>query len=48
VGIPTVLIGGIRDVVRSGGAMVRDTPWSAVGVAALMGLTAGYVLSRRS
>lgn len=43
-----LLIGRIRDVVRGGGDKVRDNPWAAVGVVALIGLAAGYFLSRRS
>ncbi len=42
------LLRKVRDVVRSTDGVVRDNPWTVAGVAALVGLTAGYFLSRRS
>jgi ElaB/YqjD/DUF883 family membrane-anchored ribosome-binding protein len=45
---PDLLMRKIRDAVRSGGNTVRDNPWATLSVAALLGLTAGYFLSRRS
>jgi ElaB/YqjD/DUF883 family membrane-anchored ribosome-binding protein len=36
-----------REAVNSGGRYVSDNPWTAVGVAALTGLTVGYLISRR-
>jgi len=37
-----------RDVIRNADDYVHDNPWAAVGVVALLGLTAGFFLSRRS
>jgi ElaB/YqjD/DUF883 family membrane-anchored ribosome-binding protein len=37
-----------RDAVRDADDYLRDNPWTALAVAALVGLAAGYVLSRRS
>jgi ElaB/YqjD/DUF883 family membrane-anchored ribosome-binding protein len=32
---------------QSAGGYVRDNPWAAIGAVGLLGLAAGYVLSRR-
>jgi len=37
-----------RGVAKDANDYVRDNPWVAVGVVALVGLAAGYLLSRRS
>jgi hypothetical protein len=37
-----------RDVVRDADDYVHDRPWSALAIVALVGLTAGYLLSRRN
>jgi ElaB/YqjD/DUF883 family membrane-anchored ribosome-binding protein len=36
-----------RDAVNAGGRYVSDNPWTAVGIAALTGLTVGYLIARR-
>jgi len=36
-----------REAVNAGGRYVSDNPWTAVGIAALTGLTVGYLISRR-
>ncbi len=36
-----------RDAVRTADDYVHDNPWAAVGVFGLIGLAAGYFLSRR-
>jgi ElaB/YqjD/DUF883 family membrane-anchored ribosome-binding protein len=36
-----------RDVVSSADDYVRNNPWQALGVMALVGVTLGYLLSRR-
>jgi ElaB/YqjD/DUF883 family membrane-anchored ribosome-binding protein len=36
-----------RDAARRADDSIRDNPWAAVGVVALVGLAAGYLLSRR-
>jgi ElaB/YqjD/DUF883 family membrane-anchored ribosome-binding protein len=38
----------VKYAARSADDYVRTSPWQAVGLVALMGLTAGYLLSRRS
>ena len=35
-----------RDFVTSADDYVRDNPWAAIGVGAMLGLTLGYFLSR--
>jgi hypothetical protein len=42
------LLERVRDVVQSADDYVHDNPWAAIGVVALVGLAAGYLLSRRS
>jgi ElaB/YqjD/DUF883 family membrane-anchored ribosome-binding protein len=37
-----------RDALREADDYVHDKPWSALAVVALLGLTAGYLLSRRA
>jgi ElaB/YqjD/DUF883 family membrane-anchored ribosome-binding protein len=37
-----------RDVAQEADDYVRDNPWAALAVAALVGLAAGYLLSQRS
>ena len=37
-----------RNLVRDADDYVHDRPWSALAIVALVGLTAGYVLSRRN
>jgi ElaB/YqjD/DUF883 family membrane-anchored ribosome-binding protein len=37
-----------RDFVASADDYVRDNPWQALGVVAMVGVTLGYLLSRRS
>jgi ElaB/YqjD/DUF883 family membrane-anchored ribosome-binding protein len=36
-----------RDAVRDADDYVHDNPWAALAVVALVGLSAGYLLSRR-
>ncbi len=36
-----------RDLVSSADDYVRDNPWQALGVMAMLGVTLGYLLSRR-
>lgn len=36
-----------REAVNASGRYVSDNPWTAVGIAALTGLTVGYLISRR-
>jgi ElaB/YqjD/DUF883 family membrane-anchored ribosome-binding protein len=36
-----------KDAIRAGDAYVRDQPWQAVGVAAVVGLIAGILVARR-
>ncbi len=36
-----------RDMVRTADDYVRNNPWQALGVVALVGVTVGYLLSRR-
>lgn len=36
-----------REAVNAGGRYVSDNPWTAIGVAALTGLTVGYLIARR-
>jgi ElaB/YqjD/DUF883 family membrane-anchored ribosome-binding protein len=38
----------MRDLVRTADEFVRDNPWQAMGAVALVGVTLGYLLSRRS
>jgi ElaB/YqjD/DUF883 family membrane-anchored ribosome-binding protein len=38
----------VRDMAQSADDSLRDNPWAAVGLIALVGLAAGYLLSRRS
>lgn len=37
-----------RELVRTADDYVRENPWQAVGVVALLGVTLGFLLSRRS
>ena len=37
-----------RDVAQEADDYVRDNPWAALAVAALVGLAAGYLLAQRS
>lgn len=37
-----------RDVVRNADDYVHDYPWAALAIVALVGVTAGYLLSRRA
>ena len=37
-----------RDAAQEADDYVRDNPWAALAVAALVGLAAGYLLSQRS
>jgi ElaB/YqjD/DUF883 family membrane-anchored ribosome-binding protein len=37
-----------RDVAQDADDYVRDNPWAALAVAALVGLAAGYLLSQRT
>jgi ElaB/YqjD/DUF883 family membrane-anchored ribosome-binding protein len=37
-----------RDAAQDADAYVRDNPWAALAVAALVGLAAGYLLSQRT
>jgi ElaB/YqjD/DUF883 family membrane-anchored ribosome-binding protein len=37
-----------RDVAQDADDYVRDNPWAALAVAALLGLAAGYLLSQRT
>jgi len=37
-----------RDLAVTADEFVRDNPWQALGVVALMGVTLGYLLARRS
>jgi ElaB/YqjD/DUF883 family membrane-anchored ribosome-binding protein len=37
-----------RDAAKSANDYVRDNPWAALGFVALIGVAAGYLLSRRS
>jgi ElaB/YqjD/DUF883 family membrane-anchored ribosome-binding protein len=36
-----------RELVRTADDYVRENPWQAVGVVALLGVTLGFLLSRR-
>jgi ElaB/YqjD/DUF883 family membrane-anchored ribosome-binding protein len=36
-----------REAVNAGGRYVSDNPWTALGLAALAGLTVGFLVSRR-
>lgn len=36
-----------RDMARAADDYVHENPWAALGVVALMGIAAGFVLSRR-
>ena len=37
-----------REVVQNANHALRDNPWAALGLAAALGLTVGYLISRRS
>jgi ElaB/YqjD/DUF883 family membrane-anchored ribosome-binding protein len=37
-----------REVVQSVNYALRDNPWAALGLGAALGLTVGYLISRRS
>ena len=37
-----------REVVQSANHALRDNPWAALGLGAALGITVGYLLSRRS
>jgi len=37
-----------RQAVENANYVLRDNPWGAVGLVAALGLTVGYLLSRRS
>jgi ElaB/YqjD/DUF883 family membrane-anchored ribosome-binding protein len=37
-----------REVVQNANYALRDNPWAALGLGAALGLTVGYLLSRRS
>jgi hypothetical protein len=37
-----------RDLVSSADGYVRSNPWQAIGVMAMVGVTLGYLISRRS
>jgi ElaB/YqjD/DUF883 family membrane-anchored ribosome-binding protein len=37
-----------RSAALSADGVIRDNPWAALGVVAVLGLAAGYFLSRRS
>jgi ElaB/YqjD/DUF883 family membrane-anchored ribosome-binding protein len=37
-----------REVVLSANGALRDNPWAALGLGAALGITVGYLLSRRS
>jgi|SRR5450631_2550943 len=36
-----------KDVMNAGDGYVRDQPWQAVGIAAIAGLVAGFLVARR-
>ena len=38
---------GARNLARGADDFVRDNPWQALGVVAVLGVTLGYLLSRR-
>jgi ElaB/YqjD/DUF883 family membrane-anchored ribosome-binding protein len=37
-----------REVVQNANYALRDNPWAALGLGAALGLTVGYLISRRS
>ena len=37
-----------REVVQNANHALRDNPWTALGLGAALGLTVGYLISRRS
>jgi ElaB/YqjD/DUF883 family membrane-anchored ribosome-binding protein len=37
-----------RDAVKNANYALRNNPWAALGLGAVLGLTVGYLLSRRS
>ena len=41
-------LAGARDAARAADDYVRERPWSALAVVALLGLAAGFLLSRRA
>jgi ElaB/YqjD/DUF883 family membrane-anchored ribosome-binding protein len=41
-------VDGLRGAVRDADDYVHDNPWAALAVVALLGVAAGYLLSRRS
>jgi len=38
----------VRELGRSADDFVRENPWQAMGVAALLGVTVGFLLARRT
>jgi hypothetical protein len=38
----------VRDAVENANHALRENPWAAMGLVAALGLTVGYLLSRRS
>jgi ElaB/YqjD/DUF883 family membrane-anchored ribosome-binding protein len=42
------IVRSAREVVRGADDYVHDNPWAAIGAVAVIGLTAGYLLSRRA
>ena len=40
--------GAAREVVQNANYALRNNPWAALGLGAALGLTVGYLLSRRS
>jgi ElaB/YqjD/DUF883 family membrane-anchored ribosome-binding protein len=41
------LIGRARDLLHDADELVRDNPWPAIGIVALLSLAAGFLLGRR-
>ena len=37
-----------REIVQNANHALRDNPWAALGLGAALGLTVGYLISRRS
>jgi ElaB/YqjD/DUF883 family membrane-anchored ribosome-binding protein len=48
IGVSRPFLQQARKIVKNANHALRDNPWAALGLGAALGLTVGYLISRRS
>jgi ElaB/YqjD/DUF883 family membrane-anchored ribosome-binding protein len=48
IGLSRPFLQQAREIVKNANHALRDNPWAALGLGAALGLTVGYLISRRS